>query len=73
MQVAFKIELLKRGIRQGEVARGIGMQPSRLSRIISGRVPARARDRRRIAQFLAVAERRLFPNAWRGRRGWRKP
>ncbi len=61
MLVRLKIALLRRGISQVELARAIGRTPAHVSRLIRGHVRLRARDRRRIALFLGVAERAIFP------------
>jgi transcriptional regulator with XRE-family HTH domain len=65
MLTQLKLEILRRDLSQVEVARGSGIAPSRLSRLIRGRLKARAHDRRLIAAFLGVPQRRLFPDAWR--------
>jgi transcriptional regulator with XRE-family HTH domain len=61
MLAQLKIALLQRGVNQGELARAIGRTPAHVSRLIRGRVRLRARDRRRIASFLGIAESKLFP------------
>ena len=61
MLVQLKVALLQREIKQGELARAINRTPAHVSRLIRGRVRLRARDRRRIASFLGVAEVKLFP------------
>ncbi len=68
MLVQLKIALLQRELKQGELARAIGRTPAHVSRLIRGRVRLRARDRRRIAQFLSIAEERLFPGRKRSDR-----
>jgi len=64
-----RIELLKRDLTQADLARGIGRSPAHVSRILSGRIRARARDRRRIVQFLGLPKSKLFPNLKRTKRG----
>jgi transcriptional regulator with XRE-family HTH domain len=59
--VRLKVELVKRGLTQAELARAIDRSPSYVCRAILGRVRARARDRKRIAETLGIAETELFP------------
>jgi transcriptional regulator with XRE-family HTH domain len=61
MLVRLKIVILRRGISQAKLAQSIGRTPAHVSRLIRGRVRLRARDRRRIAHFLGIAETKLFP------------
>ena len=62
-----RVELVKRDMSQAALARAVGRSPSHICRIILGRIRARAKDRRRIAEALAVTEAALFP-----RRKWRR-
>ena len=55
-----KIELLNRGITQAKLACGIGRSPAHVCRIIRGFARLRARDRKRIAEFLGRPETELF-------------
>ena len=73
MLVRLKVALLKRGLKQGELARAIGRTPAHVSRLIRGHVRIRARDRRRIASFLGVSEARLFPSPTRSTRSTARP
>ena len=59
--VRLKVELVKRGLTQAALALAIDRSPSYVCRVILGRVRAHARDRRRIAKTLGVAEPELFP------------
>lgn len=61
MLVRLKVELLKRGISQKALADALDVHPSHVSRVIRGHARPRARDRRRIAEFLGVSQRKLFP------------
>ena len=65
MLLDLKIEILRRGISQAKLAQAIGRNPAHVSRMIRGRIRLRARDRRRIASFLAVSEAKLFPSRTR--------
>jgi transcriptional regulator with XRE-family HTH domain len=56
-----KVELVKRNLTQAALARAIDRSPSYVCRVILGRVRARARDRKRIAKTLGIAEPELFP------------
>ncbi len=60
-----KIALFRRGLSQAALARALGVHPSRVSRLIQGRVPARARERRLIAEALGVPQGQLFPGCGR--------
>ena len=60
--VKFKTELFKLRITQAELARRLGLSPSRVSRIVNGRFRPRGVERRRIAAFLKMRESRLFPH-----------
>ncbi len=73
MLVQLKIVLLRRKISQIELARGIDRTASHVSRLMRGHVKARARDRRRIANFLGVSEKQLFPGRKRRSRNGVRP
>lgn len=68
MLLKLKIELLRRGVSQRELARIMGTTPSRISRIIRGRLRLSSRDRRRIAEVLGSPASELFPRRRRRRR-----
>lgn len=68
MLIHLKIALLQRELKQGDLARAIGRTPAHVSRLIRGRVRLRARDRRRIAGFLGIAESKLFPQRKQNRK-----
>jgi transcriptional regulator with XRE-family HTH domain len=72
MLVQLKIALLRRGLKQSELARAIGRTPAHVSRLIRGHVLPRARDRRRVAIFLGIAEAELFPCKMRQQQARRK-
>jgi transcriptional regulator with XRE-family HTH domain len=59
--VTLKIALVKQNLTQADLARAIDRSPSYVCRVMLGRVRAHARDRKRIAQALGVAELDLFP------------
>ena len=72
MLVRLKLALLRRGISQTSLANGINRTPAHVSRLIRGHVKVRARDRRKIASFLGLAEAQLFsPRKRRDRDGVR--
>jgi transcriptional regulator with XRE-family HTH domain len=73
MLFPLKIEILRRGISQAKLAQAIGRTPAHVSRLIRGRVRVRARDRRRIANFLGVSEVRLFPSRKRSNSATARP
>jgi len=61
MLVQLKIALMRRRVSQTALAQAINRTPAHVSRLIRGHIRARARDRRKIASFLGVSEKRLFP------------
>lgn len=61
MLARLKLTLLERGLTQCELARLAGMKPAKVSRIIRGRIKAKARDRRVIARALGMPRAKLFP------------
>jgi transcriptional regulator with XRE-family HTH domain len=73
MLVRLKVVLLKRGLKQGELARAIGRTPAHVSRLIHGHARLRSRDRRRIASFLGVSAVLLFPSRQRSNRSTVRP
>ncbi|MDA2914516.1 hypothetical protein MYX77_11295, partial [Acidobacteriia bacterium AH_259_A11_L15] len=71
MLVAFKKRLLELDLNQVGVASAVNMSPFRLSRIVQERVRPCAAERRRLANFLKVAESTVFPfvlRRWTSRR-----
>jgi transcriptional regulator with XRE-family HTH domain len=57
----FSKAMAEKKISQAKMARDIGMNPSRLSDMISGRLKG-WKYRRRISQYLGVPEETLFPD-----------
>jgi transcriptional regulator with XRE-family HTH domain len=55
-----KLEIFKRGIRQNNVARELGMNEANLSKIIRGYREPTAPQRQMLAQYLGVDESWLF-------------
>lgn len=53
--------LLRRGITQRHLARSLGMSEFRLSRVMNGHFRLCGRERRRIARFFGINQRKLFP------------
>jgi transcriptional regulator with XRE-family HTH domain len=60
MNAKLKFCLAQTGRRQYEIAREVGLTENELSRIVRGRRPATADERRRLALVLGVAEPDLF-------------
>jgi transcriptional regulator with XRE-family HTH domain len=60
MRMRLKLELVQRGIKQYSMAAALGMDPTRLSRIIGGRVEPSESERSAIARYLQLAEPGLF-------------
>lgn len=58
-------ELARRNLRQEDVARHLGVDRSRVSRIICCEVRPRPREKWLIAQLVALPIRKLFPRRWR--------
>ena len=73
MLLKLKIELLRRGVSQRELARIMGTTPSRISRIIRGRVRLSRQDRRLIAEVLGSPANELFPRRRRRSREELRP
>jgi transcriptional regulator with XRE-family HTH domain len=60
MNAKLKLCLSQTGRRQYQIAREVGLTENELSRIVRGRRPATADERRRLAAVLGIAERDLF-------------
>ena len=56
----FKLALAARGKKQVDLAFEVGVPPDHLSRVINGRVPAKAALQHRLAEALGVDEDWLF-------------
>jgi transcriptional regulator with XRE-family HTH domain len=67
MLLRVKLELMRRRISQQELARSVGVNGSRISRILRGHVQPRPQERVRIARVLRVPAWKLFPKAGRAR------
>jgi hypothetical protein len=67
-----RLELLRRGLTIKGTAAALGYDPDYLSRVLGRRLPASARLRAQLADFLRLPEGELFvldrPHAPRGRR-----
>jgi transcriptional regulator with XRE-family HTH domain len=59
--MALRLELARRRWSQAELGRLIDRSAAHICRLVLGRIPARARDRRRIAAALGLPESDLFP------------
>ena len=55
-----KVTLIRRGLRQVDVARRLGRDPAWLSRVIHGWLKPSPEDRRRLSVILKEPESRLF-------------
>lgn len=60
-RLVFETKLAERNKNQREMAEEIGMRPSRLTDMLSGRLKG-WKYRRRISQYLGVEEEILFPD-----------
>jgi transcriptional regulator with XRE-family HTH domain len=60
MNSKLKVCLSQSGKRQYQIAREVGLTENELSRIVRGRRPATAEERKRLALVLGVTERELF-------------
>lgn len=67
MLAELKVTLMRHGKTQTQLAQALRRHPSFVSRLIRGQIPARTSVRRRIAQFLGVPEREVFPRHRRTR------
>jgi plasmid maintenance system antidote protein VapI len=65
--LALKMALMRRGVRQYDAARLLGITDTRMSRIICGRLEATDEEKKRLAQLLQTPAEELFaapePNA----------
>ncbi len=60
MQIALKVALVKRGVRQNRMAVDLGWDPAKLSRIVQEITKPSPRDREAIARYLHMGEDELF-------------
>ena len=60
MRMNLKIALLIQGVRQYRMAAALGLDPTKVSRIITGVVEPSGEDKRAIAAYLNRAEQDLF-------------
>lgn len=63
MLLALKTALMRRGIRQYDAARLLGITDTRMSRIICGRLEATDDEKKRLAQLLQTPIEELFADA----------
>ena len=61
MNLQLKTALLKKGIRQIEMAKAIDLDPSKFSKIVNGWLEAKPEERKAIAEFLDKPENEIFP------------
>ena len=62
MLMTLKVEILRRGIRQSQMAVALGWDPAKLSKIINQAIQPTDLDRKAIAGYLARSEHELFNN-----------
>ena len=60
IRMALKVEIVKSGIPQHEVARRIGRTETWLSRLVHGRVDPTPQDRSKLSEVLGQSEVELF-------------
>jgi DNA-binding Xre family transcriptional regulator len=60
MNLKLKMAFIKRGNRQIEAAQSIGMDPSKLSKVINGWVRPTREERNAICEYLSKSESELF-------------
>lgn len=60
MLLALKMALMRRGVRQYDAARLLGITDTRMSRIICGRLAATDDEKKRLAQLLETPVEELF-------------
>ena len=63
MLLALKMALMRRGLRQYDAARLLGITDTRMSRIICGRLEATEEEKKRLAHLLQTPVQELFPDA----------
>jgi plasmid maintenance system antidote protein VapI len=61
--LALKMALMRRGGRQYDAARLLGITDTRMSRIICGRLEATDEEKKRLAQLLQTPVEELFADA----------
>ena len=60
MQIALKVALLKKGVRQNRMAVDLGWDPAKLSRIVQEINKPSSHDKQAIARYLQMGEAELF-------------
>lgn len=60
MLLALKMALMRRGVRQYDAARLLGITETRLSRIMCGRLEATEDEKRKLARLLQTPTEELF-------------
>ena len=63
MNLALKMALLEKGVRQIEVAQALRMDPSKLSKAANGWIQLRSEERVALAEYLGRSESELFPES----------
>ncbi|WP_438029713.1 helix-turn-helix domain-containing protein [Sorangium sp. So ce233] len=63
MLLALKMALMRRGVRQYDAARLLGITETRLSLIMCGRLEATEDEKKRLAQLLQTRVEDLFADA----------
>lgn len=63
MLLALKMALMRRGVRQYDAARVLGITDTRMSRIICGRLEPTDDEKKRLAQLLQTPVEELFADA----------
>ena len=63
MLLALKVAILQQGKKQTRMAVDLGWDPAKLSRIVNELAVPTAADRKAIADYLSINERRLFSSA----------
>lgn len=66
MASALKVAIVSKGIGQTRMAVELGWDPAKLSRIVNGLVSPHDDEITRIANYLGMSEKVLFPDAANG-------
>jgi plasmid maintenance system antidote protein VapI len=69
--LVLKMALMRRGVRQYDAARLLGITDTRMSRIICGRLKATEEEKKRLAQLLQMPAEELFADREPNPRGAR--
>ena len=62
MNLALKVTLLEKGLRQFDLSKLLGMDPAKLSKIVNGWITPDEQTKKRISCYLGKPIDKLFPD-----------